>query len=60
MATLKPTANAKHKVNAQTGFGQNGQVRFRDSTASVGGQMFGGSMTNKTGQKPTNCSDCSR
>lgn len=52
------TANTTQKVNAQSGFGQNGQVRFRDSTASVSGQMFGG-MTNKTGQKPTNGSNCS-
>lgn len=52
------TANTTQKVNAQSGFGQNAQVRFRDSTASVSGQMFGG-MTNKTGQKPTNGSNCS-
>lgn len=53
------TANSKHKVNAQTGFGQNGQVRFRDSTASVAGQMFGGE-THRTGKKPNNCSGCNR
>lgn len=55
---IKPLANRKNVKNPNYG---NQPVRFKDSTSTVAGELFGGS-TNKSGQKPTNggCSGCNR
>lgn len=56
---LKPLANRKNAVGPNQG---NADVRFKDSTAKVAGEIMGGMRPPMSGKRHANggCSDCNK